>query len=45
MGCKGGYVSRGFDYAKKTGLPRNSDISYTADSVGNCENLNSFEKF
>jgi len=29
MGCSGGYVSRGFDFAKKTGLPEASELNYT----------------
>lgn len=29
LGCSGGYVSRGFDYAKKHGLPETSCFSYT----------------
>jgi len=45
MGCKGGYVSRGFDYAKKTGLPSTIDMTYSGETVGNCENINTFEKY
>jgi len=32
MGCSGGYVSRAFDFAKKTGLPEASDMSYSGAS-------------
>lgn len=43
MKCQGGYVSRGFDYTKKNGLPEKSCFEYNGTSEAECGKLSDCE--
>lgn len=42
--CKGGYLSRSFDYAKKSGLPETSCMAYNGKDTADCATMESCTK-